>query len=137
MIKQGTNPLPIICTVFMDQLATTQICATHHQSGYPDIQHTSYFVQRVCLLTMKSVIKLAIQICKECQTVNSAPVHWQRERLEVVSNWWQLGMDIIHYNGAHFLTFTDCNLTHFTIWHQLSYKSYRQYSVNAVHQSRY
>lgn len=36
--------------------------------------------------------------------IDPAHVYWQKGRLEVDSSWWQLRMDITHYNGTHFLT---------------------------------
>ena len=40
--------------------------------------------------------------------------------MEVGDNWYRLGMDITHYSGNGFLTLTDCGLTCFTVWRQLS-----------------
>lgn len=57
------------------------------QSGHPGVWCTAYFVWRVCPLTMKAVVKSAIQDCKECRKVDPATVHWQKGRHKADSNW--------------------------------------------------
>ena len=59
-----------------------------------------------------------------------ALINWEKGKLEVNRNWQRLGMDITHYGANHFLTFTDCGLSHFLIWKQLV----RQNLASVIHE---
>ena len=63
---------------------------------------------------------MAIRTCEECQSIDPAPVHWEKGTLEVDDNWQRVGMEITHYGAHHFLTLTDCGPLHFSIWRQLA-----------------
>ena len=67
----------------------------------------------------KGDVKAAIQTCQECQTIDPAPVHWQKGTLSVKEVWKRLGMDITHYGGEHYLTVIDCGPTRFSVWRKL------------------
>ena len=40
--------------------------------------------------------------CEECLSIDPAPVHWEKGKLEVEGNWQKLGMDITHYGAHHY-----------------------------------
>ena len=54
-------------------------------------------------MTPRAAIKMAIRTCEECQSIDPAPVHWEKGTLEVDDNWQRVGMDITHYGAYHFL----------------------------------
>ena len=45
-----------------------------------------------------------------CQSIDPAPVWWQKELLEASDAWERFGMDIAHYGDNHFLTNRFCDL---------------------------
>ena len=58
-------------------------------------------------------------MCEECQSIDPAPIQWEKGKAEVNRNWQRLGMDITHYSTHHFLMLTDCGPSHFSILKQL------------------
>ena len=82
----------------------------------------------ICPATLRAAIKMAIRTCEECQSIDLAPVHWEKGTLEVDDNWQRLGMDITHYGAHHFLMLTDCGPLCFSIWSQLA----RQDSASVI-----
>ena len=102
----------------------------HKSSGHSGMQRTTYYIRRICLVTTKAAIKLAIWTCEECQFIDPAPVHWEKGTLEVNGNWQRLVIDIMLYGAHHFLTLTDCGPSHFSIWRQLV----RQDSASVIRQ---
>ena len=129
-MKMENGPKPLIGAIYMDELDADQIMAIHRSSGHLGVQRTTYFIRRICPVTPRVTIKMAIRMCEECQSIDPAPVHWEKGTLEVDDNWQRVGMDIMHYGAHNFLTVTDCGPTHFSIWRQLA----RQDSVSVIRQ---
>ena len=73
--------------LFMDELNADQIMAIHRSSGHPGVRRTTYFVRRICPATPRAAVKMAIRTCEECQSIDPAPVHWEKGKLEVDDNW--------------------------------------------------
>ena len=65
-IKMENGPKPLIGTIHVDELDTDQIMAIHRSSGHPGVQHTTYFVRRICPATPRAAVKIAIRTCEEC-----------------------------------------------------------------------
>ena len=114
-IKMENGLTPLTSTIHVDELDTDQIMAIHRISGHLGVWRTTYFVRRICPATPRAAVKMAITTCEECQSIDSAPVHREKGTLEEDDNWQRLGIDITHYGAHHFLTLTDCGLSHFSI----------------------
>ena len=108
----------------------TKIMAIHRSSGHPGVRRTTYFVRKICPTTPRAAVKIAIKTCEECQSIDPAPVHWEKGTLEVDDNLQRMGMDITHYGAHHFLTLTDCGPSRFSIWRQVARKD----SANVIRQ---
>lgn len=107
------------------QVTITQITkSVHCQSGHPGVKWTLYFVRQID----PSVSKAAVRECKECQSIDPAPVQWPKGQLNVSKVWHHVEMDITHHNGTHYLTLIDRGPTWFTIWRHLC----RQDSISAI-----
>ena len=119
-MKRGNGPEPLIGATQVNELNADQIPTIHRNSGHSGVWRTIYFVRKVCSPTTKAAVRSAIRSCEECQSIDSAPIHWQKGKLEVSENWQRLGMDITHYGVRHFLTLTDCGQSRFSIWKQLA-----------------
>ena len=129
-IKRSNGRKPLIGATQVDELNVNQILTIHRNSGHSGVWRTTYFIRKICPPTTKAAIRSAIQSCDECQSIDPAPIHWQKGKLEVSKNWQRLGMYITHYGARHFVTLTDCSPPHFSIWKQLA----RQDSVTVIHQ---
>ena len=122
LIRHKSDSSQLMCTALTVQLTPERIQTIHRQCGHPGIRHTTYFCCRICLSTRKAIVRSIIQTCEDCQLIDPAPARWKKGRIEVGSNWYRFGMDIIHYSGNGFLTLADCELTHFTVWRQLAHQ---------------
>ena len=129
-IKMENGPKPLIGAIPVDELDTDQIMAIHRSSGHPGVRCTTYFIRRICPVTLRAAMKMAIRTCEECQSIDPAPVHWEKGTLEVDDNWQKLGMGLTHYGAHHLLTLTDCGPLRFSIWRQLA----RQDSASMIRQ---
>ena len=118
--KMENGPKLLIGAIHVDELNADRIMAIHRNSGHPGVWRTTYFVRRICAGTPRAADKMTIRTCEECQSIDPAPVHWGKGKLEVDDNWQKLGMDITHYGANHFLTLTDCGPSPFSIWRQLA-----------------
>ena len=120
VMKMENGPKPLIGAIHGDELNADQIIAIHRSSGHPGVRRTTYFVRRICPATSRVAVKMAMRTCEECQSIDPAPVHWEKGTLEVDDYWQRVGMDITHYGAHHFLTLTDCGPSRFSIWRQLA-----------------
>ena len=103
----------------MNWLTNEQIHAIDSKSGHLGIQHMTYLVQSICPAVTKAMVRLAIWNCDECCMMDPALIQWKNSKLGVDKNWWQLGLDVTHYDGNHFLSLMDSGPTGFTVQHPL------------------
>ena len=81
-------------------LDASQILAIPRGSGHLGVQRTTYFVRRICPTIAKTAVKSNIQMCEECQSIDPAPIQWEKGKLEVNRDWQRRGIDITHYSAA-------------------------------------
>ena len=125
-MKKDNGLRPLISAVPVDEIDVDQIMSIHRNSGHMGVRHATYFVKRICPMTTK----LAIWMGKECQSIDTALIHWEKRKLEMNRNWQRQGMDITQYGTRQFLMFTDCEPSCFSIWKQLA----RQDSASVIRQ---
>lgn len=68
-------------------------------------------INKASILVSKAQVRMAVKTSKECQSIDPHLVWRLTERLEVEDVWQQLGMDITHYDGRHYLTLIKCGST--------------------------
>ena len=119
-MKMENGPKPLIGAIHVDELNADQTIAIHRSNGHPGVRRTTYFVRRICPATPRAAVGMAIRTCEECQSIDPAPVHWEKGTLEVDDNWQRVQMDIMHYGAHHFLTLTNCGPSRFSISRQLA-----------------
>lgn len=57
--------------------------------------------------------------CEACQSIDPAPVKWERGSLGVADCWDRVSMDICHVGDQHYLTLIDCGPSRYAIWRRL------------------
>jgi hypothetical protein len=57
--------------------------------------------------TARNVIKSFVSNCTECKSINSSPVRWEVEFLDLVVNRERLAVNVKHNNRLIFLTMVD------------------------------
>ena len=118
-MKEGVNPASPTCAVSIEVPDEDQIRTIHHNNGHLGVKKTYYFVRRVYPSATKTAVRAVVKACQTCQSIDPAPVHWDRGRLEVSEVWQRIAMDITHHEGQHYLTLIDCGPTRFAIWRAL------------------
>lgn len=91
----------------------------HEQTGHQGVERTLYFARKIDSTVPRSAVTEVVKACNTCNSIDPAPVHWKRGRLDVNEIWKRVAVDFTHYKGLHYLTFTDCGPSRFTIWRQV------------------
>ena len=118
-MRKEAEPVLPMCAAAADSMEPSQIRQIHSLSGHPGVKRTTYFVRKIAPFTSKEAVRAAIRSCCECLSIDPAPIRWKKGRLESVNTWQRLGMDVTHYEGAHYLTLIDCGPTRFAVWRPL------------------
>ena len=95
-IKRNTEPVQPACTASVSSYGLDQIKIVHRQSSYPGMWWTLYFVKQIAPGVSKTTVKTHLRNCKECQSIDPAPIHWLKRALNVKQIWHQVAMDITH-----------------------------------------
>ena len=103
------------CTAVTGQLSKSQGTDIHQKSGHSGVKRTLYFVRIINLMVFKELVRSVVRACETWQSIDPAPVHWEKGDLSVKKNWSRLAMDVTHYYGRHFLTLIDCGPFGFAI----------------------
>ena len=69
-----------------------------------------------------------VSACERCQSIDPAPVKFERGNLDVTENWKRLACDTTHYNGRCYLTVIDCGPSRFATWKLLESESVQHVS---------
>lgn len=109
---------PPICVVACS-MPPQRLRDIHEQTGHQGVERTLFFARRIDSTVPKSAVTDVIKACNTCNSIDPAPVHWKRGRLDVNETWKRLAMDFTHYKGSHYLTLTDCGPSRFTVWRQV------------------
>ena len=128
--KQGAEPVTQGYVAAATSRDMQQIRWIHHQSGHPGIRRTLYFAKQVNPAVSKADVRIVVRGCEACQSIDPAPVQWQKGALNVDASWDRLAVDITHYGREHYLTLIDCGPSRFAIWRLLR----RQDTASVVRQ---
>ena len=83
VIKRNTGTVQPACTASMSSAGLDQIKIVHRQSGHPGVRRTLYFVKQIAPGVSKAAVKTIVRECKECQSIDPAPVHWSKGALNI------------------------------------------------------
>lgn len=96
-----------------------------HSRNHFGVYRTLYLVRR-CYPEehiTKQEVDYAIRGCKECLSIDPAPVHWEHGNLDIGKVWFRVACDITHYGAYKYLTLIDCGPSRFAIWRRVSDES--------------
>lgn len=124
----GAGGAMAVCDVADGAVKEEQIRRIHENTGHQGVDRTMYFLRRAKIEVPRDCVSGVIARCQPCQSIDPAPVRWEKGDLKVGEVWQRLGMDVTHYRGEHFLTLIDCGPSRFAVWRQLR----RQDSVSVV-----
>ena len=101
----------------------------HELCGHPRIKRTLYFSKMVNPAIKKVDVRMVVQRCEVCLSINLAPVQWQKRNLSASHVWNRLGTDM-PVGSQLYLTIINCGPFCFTIWRLL----HRQDIASIIHQ---
>ncbi|XP_065667190.1 uncharacterized protein LOC136087678 [Hydra vulgaris] len=91
----------------------------HQRTGHFGVNRTLNFVRKAIPTATESDVRNVIKSCEPCQSINPAPIRWEKGKLDVEGNWERLAMDITHYGTDKFLSLIDCGPSKYALWRQL------------------
>lgn len=96
-----------------------------HELNHFGVRRTLFLARLACPKTLisKSDVSAVIRNCRQCQSIDPAPVKWKEGKLSVKRVWQRLACDVTHYEGSLYLTLIDCGPSRFTIWKHLKNES--------------
>jgi ribonuclease HI len=103
------------------QHALTEI----HRRTHFGANRTLYFARKYLpneIITKDDVTEV-IKHCPECQSIDPAPIQWEKGDLDVKESWHRLAADVTHYHNDRFLTIIDCGPSRFAIWKRIKDES--------------
>lgn len=109
---------PSICVVACS-MPPQRLRDIHEQTGHQGVERTLFFTRKIDSNVPRSAVAEIVKACNTCNSIDPAPAHWIRGRLDVNETWKRLAMDFTHYKGSHYLTLTDCGPSRFTVWRQV------------------
>ncbi|XP_047143005.1 uncharacterized protein LOC124817216 [Hydra vulgaris] len=84
------------------------ISSIHKRTGHFGVNRTLNFVRKIILTATKNNVREVIKNCKPCQSIDPAPVQWEKGKLSVKEKWERVAMDITNFGTEKFLTLVDC-----------------------------
>ena len=107
-----TEPREPVCATAAGR-AIARIQAIHQSSRHPGVKRTLYLVRLINLNVTK--VRAVVRDCRECQSIDPAPVHWKPSRLDVAENWNRVAMNVTHFSQQLYLMLIDSNPSRFAI----------------------
>ncbi|XP_065668032.1 uncharacterized protein LOC136088275 [Hydra vulgaris] len=92
----------------------------HQRTGHFGVNRTLKFVRKAIPTATENDVRNVIKSCEPCQSIDPAPIRWEKGKLDVEGNWERLAMDITHYGTDRFLSLIDCGPSKYALWRQLS-----------------
>ena len=122
-----SREIPNIACVALDEKKCSlrhSVTEIHRRTHF-GANRTLYFAQKYLpdeTITKDDVTEV-IKSCRECQSIDPAPVQWEKGDLDVKESWYRLAADVTHYRNDRFLTIIDCGPSRFAIWKRVKDES--------------
>ena len=114
----------IVVHYYEDQVGRKSNCWYPQTNWAPWHKKELYFVWSVVSSVSTEVIKSVFREREACQSIDLAPMHWQKGKLEIRKNWSRLAMDITHYGRRHLLSLINCGPSWFMLWQPLLWQDF-------------
>jgi ribonuclease HI len=91
-----------------------------HQQHHSGVNRSLYLARQTLPQVTREQVTKVIRSCKQCQSIDPAPVQHEPGKLSVESNWKRLAVDVTHYRGRSYLSMVDCGPSRFAIWREVA-----------------
>ena len=111
-----SEPLQLPCTALMLSIDLRWIMSIHEQCGHSGIKQVLYFSKMVDPAVKKVDIRMVVQRCEACQSIDLTLVQWQKGIMSATHVWNRLEIDVTHVGSQLYLTIINCCPSCFAIW---------------------
>jgi len=113
--------------------AVSESITNEHAAHHFGVDRTWFLVNQHLpdLFVSRSEVADVVKNCRECQSIDPAPVVWDSGDLSVLGNWTRLAIDVTHYKKKLYLSVIDCMPGRFTLC-QLLRNEGKTELINAV-----
>ena len=98
-----------------------------HERAHFGVNRTLYLVRLSHPSVSRDLVTKVVKSCSRCNSIDPAPVQWEKGELGVEESWSRIAIDVTHYGGCCYLTVVDCGPSRFAIWRRL-----RDESINSI-----
>jgi ribonuclease HI len=108
-----------------DDAKKTEIVKQVHSNFHAGIQKTKFMVDEIYpeLKVSNEIVKKVVNHCNTCQSIDPAPVKWERGKLDVEETWERVANDVTHYGDDKYFTFVDCGPSRYAVWRKIENES--------------
>lgn len=90
-----------------------------HERHHFGVRRSLFFAKQINPNVTRDQVEDVVKSCRECASVDPAPIKWEKGELNVDQNWKRLAVDVTHYGHDLYMTIVDCGPSRFTLWRRI------------------
>jgi len=91
-----------------------------HDGTHMGLQRSIYLAKEFNINVSEKDIQQIILQCNHCQSIDPAPVRWEKGNLDVDEIWKRIAIDVSKFEESKYLTIIYCGPSRFAIWRNIS-----------------
>lgn len=97
-----------------------------HSKHHFGVDRSLYLTRLVNPSVKRECVESVVRLCRQCQTIDSAPSSYIPGEISVPENWARLALDVTHFQGRAYLTIVDCGPSRFAVWREVASENARK-----------
>lgn len=90
-----------------------------HNKHHFGVERTLHLAKSIIPNVTRRQVREVVNECVQCQSIDPAPITWEKGELECKESWYRIATDVTHYANHLYLTFIDCGPSRFTVWKKI------------------
>jgi transposase InsO family protein len=91
-----------------------------HEQHHFGVERTLGLARQVNPAVTRKEVEDIVRNCQLCNSIDPAPVRWEKGEVGVPENWKRLAVDVTHFNKEKYLTLVDCGPSRFALWRRIA-----------------
>ena len=116
--KNKADVLTRVPQVWLKNEIQQSVVAMHERHHF-GMERTLHLAQQVDPTVTRKEVEMVVAACRECKSIDPAPVRWEHGELNVKSHWQRVAADVTHFGRERYLTLVDCGPSRFAIWRRI------------------
>ena len=116
--KNKADVLTRVPQVWLKNEIQQSVVAMHERHHF-GVERTLHLAQQVDPTVTRKEVEMVVAACRECKSIDPAPVRWEHGELNVKSHWQRVAADVTHFGRERYLTLVDCGPSRFAIWRRI------------------